>query len=168
MQNTALCIANGCTKSPASTHLHAETKVLLNDLLNLRGTQIFSTDAVPAHPLHKFTEGQISLDNIALSLRINPFSLEWSERLWLQKSVAARTLAIAPHDTLQRETPHISSDKVNLYRQDLVHLARLRCWHHLVIHAHENLFHPIIDSVCIFCEHDSEIVPYTQRVSETG
>ena len=54
IQNRALKIITGCTKTTPTDHLHFETKVLkVKDHLDMRGTQtLAAASTLTDHPLH--------------------------------------------------------------------------------------------------------------------
>ena len=53
IQNTALRIATGCTRSTPTIHLQAEVKILsLKDHLELRKTQFYSSSRDTSYSLH--------------------------------------------------------------------------------------------------------------------
>ena len=58
IQNNALRIITGCTKTTPIEHLHSETKVLpMKEYLNMRGTQFHAAaSANPQHPCHYMAE----------------------------------------------------------------------------------------------------------------
>ena len=169
-QNSALRIATGCTRSTPTAHLHAETKVLpLKDYLELRGTQIFSAAAAPDHPLHEGLYNPVgtrrhihttpSSHYTALRAMIPPLPLGRSESSWLHQSFVARALANAPPNTLLGEAPPpVNPDEADLHRQERVHLARLRCGHHLALRSYENRLRPEVDPACRWCGEGQETI----------
>ena len=53
IQNTALCLATGCTHDINTQHLHGKTKVLPMDIhLKLHATQLKQPSQIQTHPLH--------------------------------------------------------------------------------------------------------------------
>ena len=159
-QNSALRIATSCTKSTPTAHLHAETKVLpLKVYLEIRGTQIFSAAAAPEHPLHEGIYNPVgtrrhihttpSSHYTALRAMIPPLPLGRSEISWLHQNFVARVLAGAPPNTLLwKVPPPVNSDEADLHRQERVHLARLRCGHHLALRSYESRLRPEVDPTC--------------------
>ena len=171
-QNSALQIATGCTRSTPTARLYAETKVLpLKDYLELRGTQIFSAVAASEHPLHKGIYNPVgtgkhihttpSSHNTVLRAMILPLPLGRSESSWLHQNFVARALANAPPNTLLGEAPPpVNPDEADLHRQEQVHLAHLRCGHHLALHSYENCLCPEVNSSCRWCGEDPEIISH--------
>ena len=160
-QNSALRIATGCTRLTPTAHLHAETKDLpLKDYLKLRGTQMFSAAAAPEHALHEGLYNPVgtrrhihttpSSHYTALRAMIPSLLLGRSESSWLHQNFVARALVSAPPYTLLgKASPPVNPDEADLHRQERVHLARLRCGHHLALRSYEGRLRPEVggDSV---------------------
>ena len=134
----------------------------LKDYLELRGTQIFSAAATLEHSLHEGLYNPVgtrrhihttpSSHYTALRAMIPPLPLGRSESSWLHQNFVARALAGAPpNNHLGEAPPPVNPDETDLHRQERVHLARLRCGHHLVLRSYESRLRPEVDPACRWC-----------------
>ena len=87
--------------------------------------------------------------------------LERSESSWLHQNFVARALADAPPNTLLGEAPPpVNPDKADLHRQERVHLARLRCGHHLTLRSYESCLRPEGDPAFRWCGEGQETITH--------
>lgn len=71
--------------------------------------------------------------------------------------------AAAPNSILGEAPPSINSDELSLTRESRVHLARLRCGHHLSLRSYENRLRPEVDPSCRWCGSAAETIPHLFR-----
>ena len=171
VQNAALRIATGCTKSTPIGHLHAETKVLpMREHLNMRGTQFFAAAANPHHPCNHLHGTEASPRNIhrtpashfdQLFNRIPPTPPRRTVKSWIHEMFVAEYLSQVPDSTLLGEPPPgIADSESALPRETRVHLARLRCGHHPSLGSYQNRIDQTIDPTCRYCGETPETVPH--------
>ena len=171
VQNSALRIATGCTKSTPIPHLHAETKVLpIGDHANMRGTQFFSGAADPQHPCHHLHHAAPDPRNIHrtpathysnLLNQIPPKPPRRTDKSWIHEQFVAEYLSQIPANSLLGEPPPLIADsESSLPRESRVHLARLRCGHHPSLLTYQNRINPATDPTCRYCGTAPETVPH--------
>ena len=171
VQNSALRIATGCTKSTPIAHLHAEARVLPIRLhLDMRGTQFFSAATDPQHPCHHLHHAPPTQRNIHktpatyysdLLGRIPQKPPRRTQKSWIHEQFVAEYLAQVPANTLLEEPPPLIADsESSLTRESRVHLARLRCGHHPSLLSYQNRICPSTDPVCRYCGAFPETVPH--------
>ena len=68
-------------------------------------------------------------------------------------------LADAPSNTLLGEAPpSVNPDEADLHQQERVHLALLRCGHHLALRSYESRLRPEVDPACRWCGEGQETI----------
>ena len=143
IQNSALCIITGCTKTTPTAHLHSETRILpVRNYLDMRGTQFYAAASVNTnHPCHYMSEPHNASRNIkqsphkhyqTLFSTIPPLANPTlSMKKHLHTHFTCRAIQQLDRNTvLQAPPPDIHPSEVTLSRTDRVHLARLRAGHH--------------------------------------
>ena len=162
VQNSALRIATGYTKSTSIAHPHAETKVLpVKDHLNMRGTQFYATAADPQHPynyLHhapptpRDIHRTLTVHYSSLYSQIPPIPTRRTEKLWIHDQFVSEYLSQAPVNSILGEPPPlISNSESFLPRESRVHLARLRFENHPLLLTYQNMRDQITNLVCWYC-----------------
>ena len=171
VQNSALRIATGCTKSSPIAHLHAETKVLpIKEHLNMRGTQFYAAAANPHHPCNHLHRTATTPRNIhktpashydRLLSSIPQIPPRRTERSWIHEQFVSEYLSQVPDNSLLGEPPpNIANSESVLPRDTRVHLARLRCGHHPSLMTYQNRINQTIDPTCRYCGAAPETVPH--------
>ena len=171
VQNSALRIATGCTKSTPITHLHAETKILpLNEHLNMRGTQFFAAAADPRHPCNHLHRAPPTDRNIHrtpavhysnLYSQIPPTPQRRLEKSWIHEQYVSEYLSRPSDNSVLGEPPPLVADSESaLPRESRVHLARLRCGHHPSLLTYQNQINPDTDPTCRYCGTAPETVSH--------
>ena len=171
-QNAAVRIVTGCVKSTPTAHLHAEAKVLpLQHHVDMRGVQCFAAASLTDHPLHRPLHQPLGTrrhihttpsDRYSqLSAQIPPLPPLRTERSWIHEFFVSRALSeAAPNSILGEAPPPINPDELSLARGCRVHLARLRCGHHLGLHSYENRIRPEEDPNCRWCGSSPETISH--------
>ena len=170
-QNAALRIATGCVRSTPIPHLHAESKVLpLRGAHQheggavLRGGRQRSNTPAPTYTILQSPAAACARPlRRAFRLSIPPSPQPHQVvtlNSWIHQSSVSRYLESAQPNTLLGEPPPppISEEELLLPRADRVHLARLRCGHHLSIPAYEHRIRPDLDPSCRWCQGVPETV----------
>ena len=162
VQNAALRVATGCTRSTPITHLHAETKVLpVRDHLDMRGTQLYAAAAAPRHPcnlLHRATTTPRTIHRTPavhyshLHGRLPPKPPRRTEGSWIHEQFVTEYLSQPQENSVLGEPPPLIADsESSLPRDSRVHLARLRCGHHPSLLTYQNRINQNIDPTCRYC-----------------
>ena len=166
IQNSALRIATGCTKTTPINHLHRETKVLpIKDHLNMRGTQYYAAAiANPQHPNHYMSEPYSAPRRVKRSPHehyqdlyniipppTNPTTSEKKNIHTQFTKIAIEQLG--PNNLIHSIPPDIHTSEATLDRVDRVHLARLRVGHHPALLTYQTRFNlgGITDDTCPDC-----------------
>ena len=168
IQNKALRISTGCTKTTPSDHLHHETKVLtMKEHLDMRGTQFYAAaSATTQHPCHHMAMQHNAPRNLKTYTSphkhyqeiFNNIPPPPNPRTTMNKHIHTHLTSRAiqnldQNKILQDTPPEIHSSERSLDRTDRVHLARLRSGHHPALLSYRKRFEldGITDDTCPNC-----------------
>ena len=171
VQNSALRIATGCTKSTPIPHLHAETKVLpVKTHLDMRGTQFYAAAASPRHPcnhLHRTDPTPRRIHKTpathygSLLSQIPPVPPRRTEKSWIHERFVSEYLSHPSDNSILGEPPPLIADsESSLPRESRVHLARLRCGHHPSLLTYQNRIDQTVDPTCRYCGETRETISH--------
>jgi hypothetical protein len=162
VQNSALRIATGCTRSTPLAHLHSEAKVLpIAEHMDMRGTQLFAATRSESHPLREALERRHTPRRIhktpadhygAQYDELPPAPRNTTLRTHIHSTHTARALEnLAPNSILGAPPPLIAGEESNLSRQDRVSLARIRCGHHPGLDSYKHRIGRAVADTCTRC-----------------